>query len=446
MVCKRLLLVSVAACALASLPAAVYANVYASGLQAVGDDGLSFILNENADTNVKVEVLADGVPVYTEDLGPKAAGTHTWSWSGAGFVTGANHTVKITASDDGYAGWTQISDEVGSNLTHFERPRGVAVQNDPGTANYGKVYVGQATNYATVSGRAMSSGVYMLNADGSDAGHATGGYDWSGAGVLAPNKMLFGPDGHLYVADNSNDFAVEFSADMSSTVQLTDASNLGTNYIGALWVEGTQAGGNRKIYAVDNHYTSPTIGVIEYNLGGNATATSGDTGTQRVGPAGLEYYAMDVERDSAGNWYVNEFRSEINQANALTKFAPDGTTILWESDITDPTRQGAYGIALDEGRGVIAYGHYYTGEVVIYDMISGLEVDSFDAGSRILDLDWDSAGNLYTCDNLLERLRIWSPGTGLNSFTTESYFTIIPEPATLVLLTLGGFLLRRRVR
>ncbi|MEJ5296946.1 MAG: PEP-CTERM sorting domain-containing protein, partial [Armatimonadota bacterium] len=86
--------------------------------------------------------------------------------------------------------------------------------------------------------------------------------------------------------------------------------------------------------------------------------------------------------------------------------------------------------------GWVAYGHYNTGEVFIFDMNTGAFIDSFDAGSRIRDIAFDAAGNLYTVDNLTEWLRIWSPA-GANSFTTESWFEIVPEPASVLALGAG---------
>jgi hypothetical protein len=94
----------------------------------------------------------------------------------------------------------------------------------------------------------------------------------------------------------------------------------------------------------------------------------------------------------------------------------------------------------------VAFGDYYGGLVQIFDMTTGAYVGGFDAGSRLRELAFDAAGNLVTVDSSTELARIWSPGDGGNWYATESYFTIIPEPATLVLLTLGTFLLRRRVR
>ncbi len=444
----KLLVVGMAACALAGLPAVVYGNVYASSLEAVGDDGLSYRLNENADTNVKVEVLADGVPVYTENLGPQTAGVHSWSWSGAGFVGGANHTVKVTASDNGYGSWTQISTD--QTQHNFWLPVGVSVNTDPCSPNFGKAYVSNSMPGTTGAGRTTPSGIYMLNADGSDAGYATGGVNWDALGNSAPYQSNLGPDGLLYVTDFSNDEAYGFNADLSVATKIIGAANKTSGqYVQSIWVEGSQATGDRKVYAVDSNYyggASGRKGLIEYNLGGAATASG--TGTQYIGPTYWTYYPSDVTRDRDGNWYMNSYRGIGNQESPLIKFedgAPPINVAAWEAS-------SAYyysrAIAVQEDLGIAVFGGYNNGFVYIFDINNGNYLGQFDAGSRIMDLNFDAAGNLYTADSSEEWLRVWSPPTGPNSYATETCFTIIPEPATLALLTLGSVvcLRRRRVR
>jgi len=299
----------------------------------------------------------------------------------------------------------------------------------------------------------MTSGIYMLRADGVDAGWANGGVDWAAAGNSSPFKSTIGPDGHLYVTDFSNDLAYEFNNDLSVATPLIDASNKTSGqYVEGIHVEGTQAGGDRKIYLVDSHYLDARRGLIEYNLGGNATATASDTGTQYIGPDYFGFYPRDVARDSNGDWYMIQYRYDPNQAPAVSKFndaTPPINTAAWETDMSLYT--GAYGMDINEDAGLVAYGQYYTGEVFLFDMATGAYVDSFDAGSRIRELAFDAAGNLVTGDNSVEWVRFWSPGgsweTVLGSDGTFSV-TLIPEPTTLGLLALGGlaFLALRRRR
>jgi len=79
--------------------------------------------------------------------------------------------------------------------------------------------------------------------------------------------------------------------------------------------------------------------------------------------------------------------------------------------------------------------------VQIFNMADGSYIGGFDAGSRMRDIAFDAAGNIYTVDNLTEWLKVWSPG---GDSMMETPFTIIPEPATLLLLGVPALFLRRR--
>ena len=189
-------------------------------------------------------------------------------------------TYQIKVISRGGAGWSQyIADGFDRN---FYTPIGVSVDKNPSSANFGKVFVSNATTATTAAGRNTPEGIYVLRADGVAAGFGNGGVTWGG--TLGPGKSTIGPDGHLYVADLSKDLCYEMSPDLQSATQLIDASNKTTNqYVNSIYVEGTQAAGNRKIYLVNGYYANARTGLISYNLGGNATATAGDTGTQVIG-------------------------------------------------------------------------------------------------------------------------------------------------------------------
>jgi MYXO-CTERM domain-containing protein len=417
---------------------AAMATPYASGITDLGGGMYSFILNQDA-SSVVIDRWGDS----SLDLGALTRGTYSFSvGSGTGF--------DIAVGSSAAAGWSQyIPDDT---LTSFYSPCGVSINTNPASPNFGKVYISETQTATTGFGRSVTSGIYMLNADASDAGWADGGVDWTAAGTSSPFKSTIGPDGCLYVADYSNDLAYGFSADMSVATQLIDASNkTAGQYVECIWVEGTQAGGDRAIYLVDSHYLDGRRGLIRYDLGAGDTAAPSDVGTQWIGPDYFGFYPRDVARDSSGDWYMNQYRYSPDQAPALTKFDGAGTIplgddpaeVLWESDISQYT--GAYCLAINEDAGIIAYGHYYTGEVFIFDMATGAFIESFDAGSRIRELAFDAAGNLVTGDNSIEWVRFWSPGGDwLATTSSDGTFTLIPEPASLMLLALGGLALLRR--
>jgi hypothetical protein len=191
--------------------------------------------------------------------------------------------------------------------------------------------------------------------------------------------------------------------------------------VNSIIVTGTQAGGDRKIYLVNGYYANDRTGLISYDLGANATAAPGDTGTQIIGrSAWSNYYPYDVARDSNGDWYVNTYRAAAGQAPVIIKFNGAGDLPLDDDKLWEASNQYTYpyGIDINEHAGLVAYGHYATGEVFFFDMATGEFKESFDAGSRLRDIAFDAAGNLVTVDNTLEWARFWSFG-GITVATTS---------------------------
>ena len=127
---------------------------------------------------------------------------------------------------------------------------------------------------STAAGRTQQDGIYLLRADGSDAGFTTGGHTWTGDS--GPYKSCVRPDGHLYVSDLSNDLAFEFNDDMTAVTQLIDASNrTSLQSVGGLYVTGT--GADRKLALVNSNYLDTlSKGIIQYDLGTNATVAPND--------------------------------------------------------------------------------------------------------------------------------------------------------------------------
>jgi hypothetical protein len=400
---------------------------YASGITRNGNT-VSFVLNQNA---ASVEVLRNGANAIHPGT---TAGAYSFDMSG--FST---YEIKVTGNDA--PGWTKFVPDQTS--TSFEYPYGVSINKIPSSTNFGNVYVSQGRTAATVFGRTTSDGIYVLRADGSEAGFSTAGVDWTGNS--APYKSMIGPDGHLYVSDLSNDLAYELSEDLTSATQLIDDSNkTSAQWVGGIYIEGTQAGGDRKLYLVNTNPNDTTRkGIIRYDLGANPTATPGDTGTQVIGPTyyGASYYPYDLARDSKGDWYVNAYRAILNQMPAITKFngageLPLDDNVIWETD--KAVYYYAHCNDINEASGRIAYGSAQNGIVYVFDMATGAFVESFDAGNAVRELAFDAAGNLVTVDNSAEWARFWSPGgytiasTKFDGVTTSFQ---ISKPATQVSVT-----------
>lgn len=391
---KRLLIPGLAvALGLSFLASTAKAVPYASGITKDGNT-VSFVLNHDA---AGLVVLRDGGnPVYPGTT----AGVLSFDMTG--------HTsYQIIVTGNTAAGWAQyVPDGADRN---FEYPFGVSINKNPASTNFGKAYVSNARIGTTVAGRGCQDGIYLLRADGVDLGFKDGGRTW--AGNSAPYRTTIGPDGHLYVSDLANDLAFEFNEDMTAVTQLIDASNRTVGqWVHSVYVTGTQAGGDRKLYLVNGNYLDGRRGLIMYDLGANATVAPDDLGTQVIGPSYYTYYPLDVARDSEGYWYLNQYRAATGQAPAIDKF--DSAIVPNNTPVWSTTRNYPYTWGLDiyEPGKLAAVGQASGGNIYIFSMATGDFLESFVAGSAPRELAFDAAGNMVTVDNSLEWVRFWSPG------------------------------------
>lgn len=148
---------AVAATFLFSSP--LLAAPFASAVRDIGGGQIEFVLNEAADS-VTVNRNIGGAL----NLGALPKGRHTFALGGA-------TTYEIGVSRNAPAGFVRDTSDEANLFTHFERPGGLVINNNPASPYFGTVYVNvnrslNGTNPATtVSGRTMGNGIYSLTAD-----------------------------------------------------------------------------------------------------------------------------------------------------------------------------------------------------------------------------------------------------------------------------------------
>jgi len=456
---------------LAFAASSAWANVYASGLRQIAPDTASYILNEDADAGVTVEVWkVGGGMVYSENLGAQAKGTHSWTWNGTGYTPGSTYQMKIRASSAGYGTWTKLT--TNTTLNNFYSPRGVSVNRNPGSQYFGRIYVSESVGGTTAAGRVTQDGIYMLNADVTDAvgqGNTArnGGVAWSTTN--SPFRVEVGPDNNVYLGDWSDLHSGLWMGDpdfVSATELLDstgrDSTGMNTTHgsISGFVVEGS--GAARTIYTCDEDLPSPTSGqrgsIWRYDIGTNSSFSGPPSGLlyDDLGTGGnlIFNYYNDLVRASDGTWWYSQDRSggSTDYLLSLMQISADGTSVLWKSvpalasnSAADPLRR-TRALAWDPVHDWLALATYNAGKVLIFDDDTKTIVATIEMGSTATNRDvaFDAAGNLYVVDNITERLQIWSPPDGPNSFTTDSYFDIVPEPATVLLLGVPALFLRRR--
>ncbi len=469
---KRNATVLLAGLAVLAVASGAMAVPYASGVTQTGNT-VNFVLNQDA---ANAWVVLDG-GAATLPLGALTKGSHSFDMTGY-----SSYQIKVLGG--GAAGWTQFSND-GDTTSKYFSPRGVTVDRNPLSPYFGRIYVAEALGGLTGSGRTTTDGIYVLDAAQGDVtaqGDAAygGGVDWTAGAANSPYKIGLNKtdasDTNLYISDwsdqhsgiwtaNTGNMGAAFSELLDNTGRSSTGlvmENYGAGTVdlhGSVpcgpWVEGS--GADRKMYTVDEDVRRGNV--LRYDIGtatsGYATAPADQTLDQTVDGSLVGFIqngSMDLVRDEDGTWWVAQYRyTDSNTVPALTRWEDGATAPIWKSGpATVPLNRG-YGILdIHDQNDLIALA---TNNSLIYildisDPANPVLVDSIaHTGSTIRDVAFDEAGNLYVVSSSSETLRIYSPGGDWLAVTgSDGTFTLIPEPATLALLGLGGLALLRRRR
>jgi hypothetical protein len=199
-----------------SVPQSTFANVYATGVRLNNGSAdvtvapgtpltINYVLNEAATRGVQIEFRSGESAVETLNLTPgepgTLRGTNTITWEVS--IPLGTYTVTITAVAVGYTNWTQITEDDNPG-NHIWEGRGIAVNSNPSSPYYGRVYVSNSrANEDPTDLLGDRLGVLKWNADGSPASEgalSTGDYPWAGD-FFSPWKVESGGDDRVYVSD-----------------------------------------------------------------------------------------------------------------------------------------------------------------------------------------------------------------------------------------------------
>lgn len=425
---------------------------------------LSYRLNIDARVGVTIRIYKVGVatPVHTANLGPQSKGVNTYTWNLTGVDTGVEYYFTVEAADSGFSSWTLISEATNQNLK-FYNPRSIAVNKNPNSPYFGRVYVmnvvGGTTTAPLPPQRTLTKGMFALNADLTDAlGQGDAGI--TGGGVFttsaaSPLTITIGPDDKIYMFDWTDDNSGVFVApgDLSGNwpALLAPANRFnqpepktqpithGSISSGVVVGKGL----SRTIYWVDEDLRAPndTLGRSQGSLW---YSNVGPLDKQFLGLPTLLWndqafniavnFGMGLARDEDGNFWISQNRFNGTDVASLWKVSAAGDDMpLWRSlqnwGSPDPLRGnvGAH-VAIDPPRNRMATPATSPGGFInVFNYRPTPDIGSLQAvgGAFVAWIVGDSSTAFFSSNNgvSFSSSTVPTPGVKLNSVYTDSSTT-----------------------
>lgn len=477
---------------IAAMTPVARANVYATDIKlngkmtnVIGPSGtnltISYILNEPATRGVVINILSGTNSIRSISVAAGSAGTlkgtNSVVWdgrdNGARLPAGGIYNIGITASATGYTNWTQISAD--TNKAGYQpgyyvfSPRGMAINTNPASLYYGRVFVGNAQNNFSGTNIGDVDGIMKLNADGSfaDEGQSTGGYNWIDDGFNdSPHYLRYGQDDRIYALDfTSTGEVISFDMQMTSgsyrkVLSMNSYAN-NTSYGIEGWgtLDITDAGTtNGRIWLGD--IDDFAGGLWIWHMTTNGVADPSDSvGTQVIAAGGDVSDAPDggFMMDTTSNIFVSQLRTDpadpMKRTIQFTNW--DGQSTLftstgWKVGSGDNTMRYIYDTVLDKRAnpayvalpmGIVTPSGGFVGGIRVLNAVSGTVVTSgsqsltnLDSPNSYFGAAWDAVGNLYGASSSLHAWRVFSP-PGTNQATTVAVETFQALQAQLPTFT-----------
>ncbi len=451
------------AAALLGIATASFAAPYACDL--TNNSGvISFRLNENADN---VKIISNG-GATTNDLG---AGVKGLTVTNLG-ISGVFQVIVTRSVASGYTLASSDSfQDNGIYVNKYEQARGIAVNKNPATPSFGRIFIADSRQSTTTSPvRTNYQGIYLINSDDTVALN-TGVTPRVPAGITfaassaSPTRLVIGKDDNLlYMCDLSDPAGGLWYSDLDITTggnaldHIGDLSTGGSTHgsIYATAVEGTLANGNLKIYTYDEDL-SPVKSAWRYDVNSGPVPFTG-SGTS-LGQACVSSTIDMVKGGPKDYIYSTQNRNTAIIAEpSLMIFTTNGVLItnsllatrafVGNSTNSDLLRNVT---ALDmspDGRTLALIRGSSFGSVLLLPLdTNGLfsvtdftnTANSFSLGASASsdnnrDIAYDAAGNLYAINTASEWFRIYSRGGATIATTgSDGTFTIgtPPNPVTV---------------
>ncbi len=450
------------------------ATPYATELKNVSGT-VSFTLNESADS---VRIVWG---ITSTNLGALAKGSYSTNVGATSpfsiEVTKSSAAGYRSQTSPGIAGKIQISTD--PSTAKFITPRGLAVNKNPASAFFGRVYVANSTpgSNATTA-RIVGRGLYTLKADLTDSPNGfgtnqqTGGLLFAGspggpaASANSPFKLSVGQDDLVYISDysdaNGNLYRVDGNLANGQWVfdyrggppTITAPTNHGS-VIKAI-AEGSLANNNLRIYSLDEDYGSVLNNDLwRYDINGGPLTNQSTPINISSALNGGSSIVQDFCKGGVSNYfYLMQNRPAPASSPAIFVVDTNGNTItnsqdVWRGITGNPSDTdlltNLQAIAISPDGKYLACTMQGTVQGQLTTIIP-LDTNGIpDLANRALlssgtinqgrAVEFDAAGNLYTASSGDLVVRSFSPGGFTVATTTSDGSFSVTSPATQVSVT-----------
>lgn len=430
------------------------ANIYASELSISPANEFKFTLNEDA-SSVFITVYKEGETLTSYNAGALNKGAQVITNP---FGTTNYDTWSVTASSRPVAYPVKISDD--SPIFQFYSGRGVAVDNNPESPFFGRVYVSESaggliSEGTPVNPRTTQKGIYILDAALSDvtnqgAKSYTGNIAW-GANVnasyqYAPRGITTDASGKVYISDSSfgnSGIYIMDAAHPASDFSPLFGGTLNTSN-GQVTVDGTfihdpiedikiiGSGTETKLFTYNRPASPVAGGIYRYDIGTAVlpwvSAPSATIYDDMQNGNLLQNSYGQIASDTHGGWWMCQYRAGTGGASVPALIHATNGKLDYNCSSSLPSSyQGAMAVNADGS--ALAIGTK-GGKVevfnVVYDasnkptLTAKCSIDWGEATDYLQNMAFDVAGNLYLISNYNERLMVYSLPKSDNTYTTHA--------------------------
>ncbi|WP_455584469.1 N-acetylmuramoyl-L-alanine amidase [Bacteroides sp.] len=430
------------------------ANIYASELSISQANEFKFTLNENA-SSVFITIYKEGEALNSHNAGALGKGVHTIAnpFGAIGY-----DTWSVTASSRPVAYPAKISDD--TPVFQFYSGRAVAVDNNPESPFFGRVYVsesagGPVSEGTPINPRTTQKGIYILDAALTDVTNQgsesyTGNIAW-GANVnasyqYAPRGIATDAAGKVYISDssfgNSGIYIMDAAnpqADFSSLFGGTLNTSNGQVTAGGTFIHDPIEdikiighGADTKLFTYNRPASPVAGGIYRYDIG---TATFPWTSA----PSATVYDDMQngnllqnaygqIASDTHGGWWICQYRAGTGGASVPALIHTTNGKVDYNCSTSLPSSyQGAMAVNTD---GTMLAMGTKAGKVEVFDVVydasnkptltSKCSIDWGGTTDYLQNIAFDAAGNLYLISNYNERLMVYSLPKSDNTYITHA--------------------------